>query len=75
MKKLKIGFAAGFMDGFSTSGLDMFSEYQKELEKLSKTMEFEIVNCKRIMMTIKDAREIREDLDKKGVDFLLLFHL
>jgi hypothetical protein len=74
MKKLKIGFAAGFMDGFSTIGLDMFSEYQKELEKLSKTMDFEMVNCKQIMMTVKDAREIREDLDRKGIDFLLLFH-
>lgn len=74
MKKLKIGFTAGFMDGFSTVGLDMFSEYQKELDKLSKTMGFEMVNCKQIMMTVKDAREIREDLDNRGIDFLLLFH-
>ena len=74
MKKLKIGFVAGFMDGFSTVGLDLFSYYQKELDKLSKALDFEITHYKKIMLTIKDAREIREDLDAKDIDFLLLFH-
>ena len=44
MKKLKIGFVAGFMDGFSTVGLDLFSCYQKELDRLSKALDFEITH-------------------------------
>ncbi len=74
MKKLNIGFVAGFMDGFSKVGLDLFAEYQKQLELLSDKMGFEVINYKKVMLTLKDAREIRADLDERGVDFLLLFH-
>ncbi len=74
MKKLKIGFAAGFMDGFSKAGLDTFAQYRGELEKLGGKLGFEIVFYPKAVMTVRDARAIREDLDAKGVDFLLLFH-
>ena len=74
MKKLKIGFMAGFMDGFSEVGIDLFKRYQKELDRMGETMGFETVHYKKVMLTLKDAREIREDLDARDVDFLLLFH-
>jgi len=74
MKKLKIGFAAGFMDGFSRAGLETFADYGTRLAKLGQAMGFEIVTYPRAMMTVNDARAIREDADAKEVDFLLLFH-
>jgi L-fucose isomerase-like protein len=74
MKKLTIGFAAGFMDGFSKAGLETFAQYKVQLEKLGRTMGFEVVYYPKAMMTVNDARAIREDLDAKDVDFLLLFH-
>ena len=36
MEKLKVGFVAGFMEGFSTKGLEFFKSYQKELAKLGE---------------------------------------
>ncbi len=74
MKKLKIGFAAGFMDGFSKAGLETFASYRGELEKMGQRMGFDLVTYPKAMMTVNDARAIREDLDAKDVDFLLLFH-
>ena len=73
MKKLKIGFAAGFMDGFSTVGLDLFAKYQKELDRMSETLGFETVHFEKAMMNIRDAQRIRRELDEKDVDLLLLF--
>jgi hypothetical protein len=73
MKKLKIGFTAGFMDGFSKAGLDTFARYQKELDALGRKLGFECLHYKKPMMTVQDARAIREDLDAREVDFLLLF--
>lgn len=74
MKKLKIGFTAGFMDGFSRAGLETFAEYAVRLAKLGQAMGFEVVSYSKPMMTVSDARAIREDADAKEVDFLLLFH-
>jgi L-fucose isomerase-like protein len=74
LKKLKIGFMAGFMDGFSEIGIDLFRRYQKELDRMGERMGFETVHYPKVMLTLKDAKEIREDLDAKEVDFLLLFH-
>lgn len=74
MKKLKIGFAAGFMDGFSRAGLDTFAEYGTRLAKLGETMGFELTTWPKAMMTVREARAIREEADAKAVDFLLLFH-
>ncbi|MCK4923830.1 MAG: hypothetical protein KAS61_02580 [Spirochaetes bacterium] len=73
MKKLKIGFAAGFMDGFSTVGLDMFADYQKKLDRMSGDLNFEIIHFKKPMLTVQEARRIRYELDAQEVDFLLLF--
>ena len=73
MKKLKIGFAAGFMDGFSTIGLDMFAEYQKKLDFMAKELSFEVTHFTEPMITVKDARRIRNELDAAQIDFLLLF--
>lgn len=74
MKNLKIGFAAGFMDGFSKVGLETFAQYKKQLEILGESMGFQIVHYPQAVMTVRDARAIREDLDAQEVDFLLLFH-
>jgi len=73
MKQLKIGFAAGFMDGFSRAGLDTFAQYQKQLDSLGQKQGFECVHYAKPMMSVQDARAIREDLDAREVDFLLLF--
>jgi L-fucose isomerase-like protein len=74
MKKLKVGFVAGFMEGFSEEKLNMFSTYQKKLEKISKELNFELVTYKDIVVTVPQAIKVRDDLDKKQVDFVLLFH-
>jgi hypothetical protein len=74
MKKLTIGFAAGFMDGFSRAGLDSFAAYHKDLVKLGQAMGFDVIHYPKPMMNVNDARAIREDIDAKDVDFLLLFH-
>ena len=73
MKKLNIGFAAGFMDGFSTVGLEMFSGYQKKLDKMAGKFVFEVLHFTKPMLTVQDARRIRNELDTEQVDFLLLF--
>ena len=73
MKKLKIGFAAGFMDGFSTVGLDMFAGYQKKLDSMADELCFEVMHFTEPMITVRDARRIRNELDAEQVDFLLLF--
>ena len=73
MKKLKIGFAAGFMDGFSTVGLEMFAEYQKKLDEMAGERNFEVIHFTKPMLTVQDARKIRNELDAQQVDFLLLF--
>jgi hypothetical protein len=74
MKKLKVGFVAGFMEGFSDERLKLFSTYEQELKKLSKKLNFELISYKEIVITVDQAINIREDLDKKGIDFVLLFH-
>jgi hypothetical protein len=74
MKKLKIGFAAGFMDGFSRAGLDTFAQYRGELAGLGEKMEFELVFYPKPIMNVCDARAIRDNVDAEDVDFLLLFH-
>jgi len=74
MKKLKIGFAAGFMDGFSRDGLDTFARYYRELSELGKSMGFEILFFDKEMMTVDEAVSIRRKCDDENVDFLLLFH-
>ena len=74
MKRLSIGFAAGFMEGFSRAGLDTFAAYAKELETLGGKMGFDVRHYPRAVMTVGEARAVREDMDAKGVDFLLLFH-
>ena len=73
MKKLKIGFAAGFMDGFSTHGLEMFADYQKKLDRMAGERDFEVIHFTKPMLTVQDARRIRNELDAGQVDFLLLF--
>jgi L-fucose isomerase-like protein len=62
------------MDGFSTVGLDLFERCRKELERMGERMGFEIVHYPRAMTALKEAKAIREDLDAREVDFLLLFH-
>jgi len=74
MKKLKVGFVAGFMEGFSDERLKLFSSYGQELEKLSKGLNFELTSYKEIVTTVEQAGNVRDDLDKNEIDFILLFH-
>jgi len=74
MKKLKVAFIAGFMEGFSEEKLELFTGYQKEMGKLAKSMDFELINYKEIIKEVPQAIAIREDIDGKEVDFVLLFH-
>lgn len=72
--KLKIGFVAGFMAGFSTEGLKKFEDYQVELSKIASGMDFELVNIKTIITSMPQAEAVRKELDDKNIDFCLLFH-
>jgi len=74
MAKLKVGFVAGFMVGFSTEGLKTFKKYQTELLKLASDMDFELVNISTIISSMEQAESVRKELDDKNVDFCLLFH-
>ncbi|MHB1276291.1 MAG: hypothetical protein ACYC0D_10420, partial [Candidatus Humimicrobiaceae bacterium] len=74
MAKLKVGFVAGFMVGFSTEGLKTFKKYQTELSKLASDMDFELVNISTIISSMDQAESVRKELDDKNVDFCLLFH-
>ncbi len=74
MKKLKVGFVAGFMEGFSEEKLKDFSTYQKKLDKLSDDLNFELITFKDIVLTVPQAAEARSFLERNQVDFVLLFH-
>ena len=74
MKNLTIGFVSGFMDGFSKVGLEAFEENRKGLEKKGKDLGFDIVHYKDPVMSLEQARNVREDMETKGIDFLLIFH-
>jgi len=74
MAKLKIGFVAGFMVGFSAEGLNLFKKYQVELGKMAKEMDFELVNTDTVISSMQQAESVRKELDDKNVDFCLLFH-
>ncbi len=74
MEKLKVGFIAGFMEGFSTKGLEFFKSYQKELKKMGGTMGFELHVIDTVMQNMEQAVNIRKEIDAKNLDFVLLFH-
>ncbi|MDD5659265.1 MAG: hypothetical protein PHR39_04535 [Actinomycetota bacterium] len=74
MAKLKIGFVAGFMVGFSTEGLKTFKNYQKELSKMASDLDFELVVFDTIISSMSQAEQVRKELDDKNIDFCLLFH-
>ena len=74
MKKLKVGFITGFMEGFSKEKLNLFTEYESKLRKLSSELNFELISYKEIITRLDQAINIREDLDSKEVDFVLLLH-
>ncbi len=74
MKKLKVAFVAGFMEGFSEERLKLFSEYQEKLKKMAGDMDFELINYKDIITEVPQAIAAREDMDEKGIDFVLIFH-
>ncbi|MGM0366373.1 MAG: hypothetical protein ACQEP5_07525 [Actinomycetota bacterium] len=74
MKKVKIGFAAGFMDGFSNEGLDKFFSYQKKLKAMEKDYNFNLISYDTIIKDRASSLKVRKDLEQKKIDFLLLFH-
>ena len=74
MAKLKVGFVAGFMVGFSTDGLEAFEKNQIALSKLASDMDFELVTIKTIISSMGQADAVRKELDDKNIDFCLLFH-
>lgn len=73
MKNLRIGYVAGFMDGFSKVGLETFEENRKDLEKMGKNLGFEVVHYSQPVMNIEQARNVRTDMKGREIDFLLLF--
>lgn len=74
MAKLKVGFVAGFMVGFSTEGLKAFESYKKQLSKMAPEMDFELVIFDTIISSMPQAEKVRKELDDKNIDFCLLFH-
>ena len=74
MEKLKVGFVSGFMEGFSTKGLELFKSYQKELAKMADVMGFEFYVIDTVMQNMEQAVNIRKEIDSKNLDFVLLFH-
>ena len=74
MEKLKVGFVAGFMEGFSTKGLDYFKAYQKELAKMADKYGFQLHVIDTIMQNIEQASNIRKEIEAKQLDFVMLFH-
>ncbi len=74
MEKLKVGFVAGFMEGFSTKGLEFFKNYQKGLAKLGENMGFELHVIDTVMQNYEQAVNIRKEIDAKELDFVMLFH-
>jgi len=74
MHKLKMGFVAGFMEGFSTEGLKMFESYKKDLSKMAVEMNFDLVCFDTIIQNMEQAFNVRKEIDSKDIDFVLLFH-
>ncbi|MFO7928739.1 MAG: hypothetical protein R6U35_03645 [Candidatus Humimicrobiaceae bacterium] len=73
MKKINVGFVAGFMDGFSDEGLKKFYGYQKILKQWSKDLNFKLINYDIVIKNFEQAATIREKVKKDDIDFLLLF--
>ena len=69
MERLKVGFVAGFMSGFSTEGLKLFEENKKELANKAKDMDFDFISFDTIISSIAQAIEIRKALDSNNIDF------
>ncbi len=74
MRTLKIGFAAGFMEGFSDEGLKKFYAFQKKLKTMEQQYNFTLISFEPIVKDRASAVQVREGLKKADVDFLLLFH-
>ena len=74
MKRLRVALAAGSMPNFSDEGPVLFRRYQKDLKKLSEELGFDLDVFDRIILSEREARGIREELDRKVTDFLLLLH-
>ncbi len=74
MDKLKVGFLAGFMEGFSTKGLELFKSYQINLKKMAEDYDFELYCFDTIMQNYEQSVNIRKEIDSKNIDFVLLFH-
>jgi len=74
MRRLKIGFVAGFMEGFSDEGLKKFYQYQKDLKKLEDKYGFTLINFDTIIKDRETAIRVKEGLLADKIDFLLIFH-
>ena len=74
MEKLKVGFVAGFMEGFSTKGLEYFKAYQKDLKKMADKYGFELHVIDTVMVNNQQATNIRKEIEAKQLDFVMLFH-
>ena len=74
MEKLKVGFVAGFMEGFSDKGLEYFKAYQKNLKKMEEKYGFELHVIETIMVNNQQAVNIRKEIEAKQLDFVMLFH-
>jgi hypothetical protein len=73
MEKLKVGFMAGFMEGFSPEGLKKFKAYQKDLQEMADKMDFELISFDTVMQDMEQAINLKKEINAKEIDFLLLF--
>ena len=71
---LKVALAAGSMPYFSSEGEKIYKKAFRDLEKLSKTMGFDLTVYPDLIMTEKRAAEVRKEIDSDDNDFLLIFH-
>ena len=74
MLKLRVALVAGSMPNFSDKGPMIYSECQKDLQKLSHELGFELIVYRDIIVTEQKAMEVRKDIDSKDFDFVILFH-
>ena len=74
MKKLKVALVAASMPNFSEEGPVIYERCGSDLKKLSEELGFDLTVYKDIILSERQAMDVRKDVDRKNIDFLLLIH-
>jgi len=74
MEKIKVAVVAGAMKMYPDEGLKIYSKCQKDLQRLSKELDFGLTVYKELIIEEKKAMGIRRDIDSKDFDFVILLH-